>query len=732
MKLFPTVKYISKSIFISLFFCLHTNLAYSASFTINDGETISTQQTLNSNNETGTINSGGTLSVDSNDAIVISGDDINVTNEGTIAGTGVTADGISLTLGTDDVTINNSGSISGTDDGIKSNGDSNIIINSGSISGTRDGIDDSGDNTTIINNGTISATNGVAISSGGDAANITNNNSVNAANNTAIEIDGASSTLINNGTIQSANDVSIYSGGVGVNITNNGSIISSNIGIEIDALNNSVINNGSIITTGGDGISTDARNTSIINNGKITTSGNDNDGIYVNSSLLGVVVNNSGSITTSGTDSDGIATESSGDIVNSGTITVSGSGASGVLFDPVSSDVNNFTNSGIIYATGSTDKAITGTSGAQNIILAKGSKIIGKIDLGAGTDSIRISGNSGSARILVNNVENINIDSKVSGFVDNNIIHIVDPTSFSMINVGINNLNNNIHNSVNSHIGSLGQKQDDDKKRPIWMEIFGSNFERGEEENNLAYEQNNFGIIAGFDRKNNSGFLFGINSGNFETNESSFEGNVMSFFVGAYKYLQFSKTTDLKLNLNAGYERYSTDRHIIDNINGNQIAESSFNNFFISPSLNLEHKVKYSDNFEIQPNAQISYTGSLFDEQKEDGAQDANLTFKSRHSHSFNGRIGIKTIYKLSNYQFSFGGGFDKRLIIQDDITAKSSGGSFKLAAHDSGSVNGTFLNFGATILNLKNVRLKASFERRSADRDEKQNIGNLSLFYKF
>ena len=84
--------------------------AYAVSFTIQDGETVTTQQTLN-DNETGTIEAGGELSTSGIVPILVPGDNVIIENNGSITTSGDYEEAIYSYSSSENTTIHNSGSI---------------------------------------------------------------------------------------------------------------------------------------------------------------------------------------------------------------------------------------------------------------------------------------------------------------------------------------------------------------------------------------------------------------------------------------------------------------------------------------------------------------------------------------------------------------------------------------------------------------------------------------------
>ncbi len=205
-------------LFAAGFLFTFSQTAIAASFTIVDGQTVTTIQVLNGAGQTGVIESGGTLSVGGT-AINISGaGSKTLTNNGTLFSN--TSRAIDLGAG-DGTTIINNGNIS------TGAGSTSHTLNLDSIS-----------NLSFTNTGTVS-------SSSSTAGFVT------------IRFFSNSSTFVNSGTISSTGTGAdaIAMGGTGNNtINNSGTITSSGAGaiaVNFDAVNGNVLNNsGTISATG--------------------------------------------------------------------------------------------------------------------------------------------------------------------------------------------------------------------------------------------------------------------------------------------------------------------------------------------------------------------------------------------------------------------------------------------------------------------------------------------------
>lgn len=570
------------------------------------------------------------------------------------------------------------------------------------------------------------------------SAKLTNNGTIHttAAGTHGVKDLGSYNIILNNHLISTSgnNSRGIFSEGTNTTISNNGLISTtgnSASGIESYGANATINNSGSISIVGdnGFGIDSEGANSTVNNSGSISVHSFGEIGIY--SSGANLTINNSGTI--SATAENGIGITSAAEnltINNSGTIKVSESNATAVFFSNSSSN-GTLVNTGKIIANGNAISAIVGSSSTETIILGKGSEIIGSIDLTDGTDSLTVSGNGISSRVATENIESLSIGSGVAGVIIGNDIHTVDPTGAAMLTTNVNKLSLNIQNSVNSH---NKQASITNKESPIWMNIFNSNFDRGDDSKNLSYRNQSFGVVGGYDldSKGSTGLLFGISSGDMKTKSASFKTDVNSFFFGGYKNLDLAKSTSLSFNLIAGYERYNSERTLVDNINGYQVAKSNLNNFFITPSATLEHKFKINEYFELNPIAKLSYTSSFFGENNESGSSASNIKTKARRAEILNSRIGVNAILTLKNTKLELGTGFDTRLIKEARVRASINNNSFRYDTNNDKNVNGHYIRAAAYIIDLKNFSLLGSFEKRKADGGENEYLGQLGARYRF
>lgn len=726
--------------------------------TIIDGQTESVQQVLGAD-DTLIIENGGTLSTgaaDAVDASNIADTNITVENAGTITTSGSSAYGV--VSGGANATIINSGSITTSGNSATgvvsiSTGANDTITNNGTIITSGDfaeGIWSNGANDTITNSGRIT-TGGISaegiLSTGADAI-ITN-----------------SGTIITSGSFSAGNGADgISSTGANAIITNSGSIITSGdlgLGISSSNANDTIINSGSITTNGNSAVGILLfSNAAVTNSGSIITNGDNADGIF--SIGADATIANSGAITTSGDNADGIsATEANAVITNSGSISVTGTGGStAVSLDAAGADNSSFTNSGLISATGSATQAIAGGTGQQTLNLEQGSMIIGTVDLGGGVDTVNVNvnGNGPSGTVTFLNTETINLASGVAGVVVGNRVTTVDPTGQSFLGTTVNAVNVGIHNTINARVNAAfssaaGISSEDpvaiepaaggsarsrlfDDGAEVWGEVFGGRLEREGEGATLAFDQNYYGFVSGYERQadfGRFGFTFGFANSVIETTQvQSVDTDVLSFFGGVYGHTGIAPNLTLSTNLILGYENYDNRRTVIDNIAGVESAESDFNNFFISPSVSLQYDHELVKGFHLRSSGSLVYTASFFDSYSESGTTASNLDIDSRTVQTLNTRAQIAGVVVRDNVDFELRVGFDGRFSDNGDINASLAGNSFQFSSSDDDSVLGGFIGMNANIAASDQLNIVADAEFRKASGSENEISGRLRAVHRF
>ncbi len=415
-------KAVSKNYLFAIVALIFINIfvfsAKAEDFIIKDGET-ETELTIPGEDDTLTIEEGGSLESNTSgqSALSITGENVVITNFGTIATTKGNAFGI-LSRGTRG-TITNNGIITTTElgaFGIRIQSDGSVITNNGDITTNGDlasiifvdgqgntitnfgnfittGRDSHGiystNGNTITNDGNIttSGQNANGLYSKGAFSSITNNGEIALSGylSDGIHSEGSSTIIFNTGEITTGGNKSygIFSSGSNSFIDNSGFITitgTDSFGIAMQNENASITNTGEITMEGSKsyGIYSESANAIIFNTGGITTGGNESYGIF--SSGSNSFIDNSGLITTTGDDSFGIAMLGDGSrVLHSGIIALAGDGLTGIASWGQDAIIDV---SGSIFITGENSYAITGDRYANETLnLYLGHFIGGDIDL---------------------------------------------------------------------------------------------------------------------------------------------------------------------------------------------------------------------------------------------------------------------------------------------------------------------------------------------------------------
>ena len=593
-------------------------------------------------------------------------------------------------------------------------------------------------------------------------------------------------------TLGNPNDVGLIERGGQINTT-----ASQGINNTVPANNVTIINDGAISTTGGAaafGIFSDGEGSRITNSGTIETTGFFSGAIFsfgpgaviTNSGTIGTsgdqsngifsgspnaLITNSGTIETVGTPSDGIRAEGNNAVIrNSGTIRVSGLESSAIILDPFSNRDSMLTNTGSLIATGDDGYAILGGNGSQTVVLGPGSQVIGRIDLGAGTDSVTVVGAAGpSASITFENTESIALSGDTNGaFLLGDTVVTIDPTGQSFLGAAVSGLAGSAHGAVarraprpaDDAAGSgaartplqLASLESDTRPRAstglrtaqrrgaawadgpaAWGEAFGASGNRGNDGQTLAYDHDYIGAMGGYETALDAfqlGVAAGFALGSIDTQETSIDTDVESYFVGLYGERAFGKLR-LSGSLIGGYEEYENDRLVIDNLNGEETARSDFDNLFISPSVTLGAGLPVAEGLELRPSGTATYTAAFFDSYSEEGTTASNLSVDSRTVQVLNTRLQMAVAMLPEGAEIELRGGLEGRFSDQDDVDG-SLAGAFNFATTEDDSVYGGYVGMNVQVFTADGLSVSGDVEYRSAGGDEDQLSGALRATYRF
>jgi hypothetical protein len=563
-----------------------------ASFTIVDGQTVTSQQILN-DNEVGVIEAGGTLSTINISIFLGGGDNIVVTNGGTLT----------------------------------------------AIGGGNSGIWSTGTNATLTNSGTLttSSYDSYGIFSGGTNATLTNSGTLTTSGSGAYGIwsSGANATLTQSGilTTSGISAHGIYSGGADATLTNSGTIITSN--------------------TNAYGIYSFGTNATLTHSGTLTTSGSGAYGIW--SSGANATLTQSGILTTSGISAHGIySTAADATVNNSGTIQVTGAGTRGIYFTGANATV---TNSGTISASGSATEAIVGSANDDVLNLQSGSRIIGTIDLGAGTDTVNISGANYNGALTFTNAEIINVSSS-HAIVNGATVAVIDPTQFASEGSALAGVNGQVQQVLQQQLlaptplvqlAAIGDITIE-PRRFVWGKLFGGNLKRDAEGDALGYKHRTSGAVLGYESSQGMrrmGVMGGVANGDSQVDLASQQSDSRSLYAGLYGQRPLNSRWVINASLLLGSNRHDSQRMVVDSLNGLETATSSYNSWHIAPTVTAVGTYKLTPRWQLHPNVQLGMLWAGLEGYSESGTTSSDLTVANRILSQMSLRGGAEASYML-------------------------------------------------------------------------------------
>ena len=540
------------------------------------------------------------------------------------------------------------------------------------------------DNASVTNNGTI-ITRGTAVGIGMVVTGVNNN------------------TLINNGLIETVDTGMMLTGGANA------------------ALSGTMINNGTIRATNAAaagvfsyGMWNAMNNSTVTNDGTITaTGGEETRGIYTSNTNFNITNTTS---------------------TNNGTIVVSGAVNNnyGIHVQSAAGTTHTINNSGSITASGNDSFAIFTQAGNETLNLLSGSKIIGAIDLGAGTDTVKISGRNNSTTLTIENAESITL--RVPGIVVGNVVTTVDPTGQSVKGPVLNSLCTGLHGVIRHRLDHFkpepaklaatriepGMLRTPDQTQ-AWGKMFRSYRKRDKHGLLFAYDHEYNGFTGGFERTYNKariGILGGFSRANVEADSESFRTDSNSYFTGAYGQYDFGQVK-MAASLIGGYEDHENARMVLDNLSRYKTARADFGSFFLSPSVTLKADYKVAHRLLLRPSATVVYSAGWYDDYQEHGTIRSNLEIDSRTLQALNGSVQLAAVYQIAEWcEFELSAGGTARYTDDGSIDASIGGSDFRFAATNDNSVYagqvGAYL--GADITDKLELYANAQFSRASGD----------------
>lgn len=576
--------------------------------------------------------------------------------------------------------------------------------------------------------GVLNVTTASAITATGDGVRITNNGALSTSGSArhGMVSDGTRATLINNGTILLTGNLSrgMFSSGDNSSISNTGTITATFGGISTGA--NGTISNSGTISTTTTGISVSGANSTITHSGTISST--QSGGILTQTgSGIKIIVTQSGKITVNFASKIAIQSYSA-----DGTITIGGS----------------------VIATGDATQAIIGLNN-QTLNIMPGATIVGTIDLGSGTNAVNVYTTSGarSSTLTIANAGTINTAGGGDGLVlrSGSTVAIIDPTSMAANRAGLAATTVGIHQAVSQQLARSNKPQavqvaaselepgmlHQDQMPFAWGQVFGGHKQRGDDGAALAYVNNTFGAIGGYERsigEHSVGVFGGTSQSRMKTDIASIKANGDTVFVGGYgEYAMGAWALDGALV--AGYQRHDDKRLVVDNLKGDQTARAQYNSVYISPSVALIRTFDMGDDLVLRPSAEVNYTYGYYDRYRETGTTSSNLTVDGHGADVVNGRLQLASRQPFARKQgeLEFRGGMTYSYLGRDSADISLNNGAVVRYqgtgdTRSRGGYVGTNARYDVGTL----VTLVADMEYGRASRDEKSITGYVGLEYRY
>lgn len=586
----------------------------------------------------------------------------------------------------------------------------------------------------------------------GEAGSIREGGTLDTGSDPAVLMPGDASSLHNAGVIRTLGAVAagISASGDAVSISNTGLIETS--GFAASGMSSSgtgaILANRGLITTSGVGasaIESMGDDAGIANSGRLTTSGFAGTGITSFGSSAGIV--NHGSITASGIEGIGISSGgAAASIFNQGSIVASGPFGRGILLFSAD-DETIVSNAGLIAATGQESYAIFGDAGDTTLNLLPSSRILGRIDLGSGDDTVNIMGASPySATLAFTNTEQINLRG-APGLVVGSTVTLVDPTGPGIQGMLINSIVTTIHSTLRQHRDRSAQPVQvatrqlapgiypEQQATRAWAEVFGTRQRRGGDGMISSFEHDFYGLMGGLEKgfgQKRLGFFGGAVRSNADSSGRSYASESDVLFVGGYSRWQ-AGGLDLEASLIAGRADHDSERLVIDNLNGMERAQADYDSYFLSPSLTLAASHALNERMTLRPSASVAYSLAWQESYRESGTTQSNLHIEDRTLRVLDVRAQLAAIYRLGRQcELEARAALISRNGDDGRLHASLAGANFRFSAEGDDHVVGGLLGMALRMPLSAGLGLIAEAEFTRAESDERAWQANAALYYEF